>query len=230
MTAKPAHILCIKTIWRYVLAQPLGTVLHAVQKLGSVVGLTIALVGQGQNGLIMSQMLANMGARRIIALDLLDERLAYSKRNGVTHTIRVEAPMDRDLVKREVERITEGKMCDMTVDMVGHQSQTITLCSDFTKDGGRVLLFGLPPAMDEAPLSIRYVDLSRNLQYICSHSPELETFRMALELIEQGRFDPSTIFSHEVPFAEFVEAYERACHYRDGVVKVLLTFPEKGEP
>ncbi len=60
------------------MTHPLGTVLHACQKLGSVINLNIAVVGQGQNGLIISQMLANIGARRIIALDLLEERLVHS--------------------------------------------------------------------------------------------------------------------------------------------------------
>lgn len=208
------------------MAQPLGTVLHACQKLGSVINQNIAVVGQGQNGLIITQMLASMGARRIIVLDLLDERLAYSKKNGATHTIRVNVPMDMNAVRKEIEYITEGQMCDVAVDMVGHQSKTMTLCSQLTKDGGKVLIFGLPPAKDEDQMSIRYVDLTRNLIYICSHSPEFESFRLALELIEQGRFDPSTIFSHEISFRDFVDAYDKACNYKDGMVKVLLTFPD----
>eukprot|EP00986_Skeletonema_menzelii_P010380 scaffold5063_cov150-Skeletonema_menzelii.AAC.9 len=46
----------------YVLAQPLGTILHACRKLGSVIDANVAVIGQGQNGLIMTQMLARMGA------------------------------------------------------------------------------------------------------------------------------------------------------------------------
>ncbi len=52
-------------------------------------------------------------------------------------------------------------------------------------------------------------------------------FRLALELLEQVRFDPSMVFSHEMPFRQFGEAYGEACNYEDGVVKVLLTFPEQ---
>lgn len=130
-------------------------------------------------------------------------------------------------VQRRVEEITDGDMCDVAIDMVGHQGKTITLCSRLARRGGTVLLFGLPLAIGdgEGQMSVRYVDLTRNLSYVCSHSPEFGSFRLALELIEQGRFDPSTIFSHVVPFRDFVGAYEKACYYRDGVVKVLLTFP-----
>ena len=50
------HILplygTLKLLHRYVMAQPLGTILHACQKIGSAINLDIAVVGQGQNGLI----------------------------------------------------------------------------------------------------------------------------------------------------------------------------------
>jgi len=206
---------------RYVMAQPLGTILHACRKLGSVIGRDVAVVGQGQNGLVMSQMLANMGARRVIALDLLEERLAYLKMNGATHTLRVSAsaPMDEGAIaeiRRWVEDITDGEMSDVAIDMVGHQGKTVTLCSQLAGRGGTVLLFGLPPAIDdgEGQMSVRYVDLTRKLLFVCSHSPEFGSFRLALELIEQGRFNPSAIFSRDVPFRDFVEAYEKACYYR----------------
>ena len=185
------------------------------------------MVGQGQNGLIMTQMLANMGARRIIALDLLDERLVASKKNKATHTVKVTTPMNLEVVKNDIACITEGGMCDITLDMVGHQSKTINLCSKLTKDGGKVLLFGLPPAREEEQqMCIHYNDFSRNLHYICSHSPGMRSFQLALELIEQGRFDPSCIFSHEIAFGLFVKAYKMACNYEDGVIKTLITFPD----
>lgn len=210
----------------YVLAQPLGTILHACRKLGSVIDANVAVIGQGQNGLIMTQMLARMGARRIIALDLLDERLTYSLKNNATHTIKVSTPMNIDKIKQQVKAINGGNLCDVTIEMAGHQSNTIQLCSKLTKDGGKVLLFGLPPDKSESQMSIGYEDMARNLTYICSHSPEMVSFESAVELIERGVFDPSTIFSHTIPFSRFVEAYQMANRYEDGVVKILLSMEE----
>ena len=207
----------------FVLAQPLGTILHACKQLGSVIGADVAVIGQGQNGLIMTQMLANMGARRIIGLDLLDERLAFSTKNKATHTIRVNMPLDINGLQQQVKSINGGKLCDLTVEMAGHQNTTLQICSNLTKDGGKILLFGLPPIKTENQMSIRYEDLTRNLKYICSHSPEMESFELAVELIERGIFDPSVIFSHSIPFHNFVEAYRMASNYENGVVKVLLS-------
>ena len=210
----------------YVLAQPLGTILHACQKLGSVINANVAVIGQGQNGLIMTQMLANMCARRIIALDLLDERLSYSLKNNATHTIQVASSMNIDKIKQQVKAINGGKLCDVTIEMAGHQSYTIQLCSKLARDGGKVLLFGLPPTESESQMSIGYEDMARNLTYICSHSPEMKSFETAVELIERGVFDPSIIFSHTIPFSRFVEAYQMANRYENGVVKILLSMEE----
>eukprot|EP00984_Skeletonema_dohrnii_P028018 scaffold17842_cov160-Skeletonema_dohrnii-CCMP3373.AAC.1 len=50
--------------------------------------------------------------------------------------------------------------------MAGHQSNTIQLCSKLTRDGGKVLLFGLPPDKSESQMSIGYEDMARNLTLI----------------------------------------------------------------
>ena len=204
----------------------LGTILHACQKLGSVINTSIAVIGQGQNGLIMTQMLASMGARRIIALDLLDERISYSTKNKATHTIKVDIPIDICKNRQKVKAINGGNLCDLTIEMAGHQNTTFDLCSKLTRDDGKVLLFGLPPNKDEAQMSIGYDDLTRNLTYICSHSPKMESFELAVELVERGVFDPSIIFSHTMPFKHFVQAYQMASNYKNGVVKILLSMDE----
>ena len=60
-------------LW-FVAAQPLGTIIHAVKKMGCVLGQTICVLGQGQNGLLLTQMLSRAGAKRIVCLDLLPNR------------------------------------------------------------------------------------------------------------------------------------------------------------
>jgi Zn-dependent alcohol dehydrogenase len=53
-------------------------------------------------------MLSQMGARHIIALDLLPERLAYSKRNGATHTLQVATSIDEDVVQTSINKLLEA--------------------------------------------------------------------------------------------------------------------------
>ena len=50
-------------------------------------GMNVAIVGQGGNGLIMTSLIERLGARRIIAMDILEDRLELSKKSGASHTI-----------------------------------------------------------------------------------------------------------------------------------------------
>ena len=63
---------------------------------------------------------------------------------------------------------------DVAVDMVGHQSRTLTTCCDIVKRDGEVLLFGLPPSVKcegEESMKIPLSYLINNVRIICSHSP-----------------------------------------------------------
>ena len=175
----------------------------------------------------MTQLLAGLGVRRIIAFDLLEDRLALAKRFKATDIIQVSFAGDMiEQCKNETMRITEGEMCDVVVDMVGHQDRSIDLCAQLAKENGTVLLYGLPPAKGEVQMSIQSQDFIRNIHYVCSSSPEWEYFQLAIEMLEQQRFDPAPLFTHTVPFSRFPEAYEMVNSYKDGVVKVLLTFDD----
>lgn len=216
----------------FVLAQPLATAIHACERLDeNITGKTVAIVGQGQNGLILTQLLSGYRPRRLIVLDILEERLKVAKKlYPVTHTVLVEQ-CDGDSnenTKNKILEITHNELCDVVVDMVGHQNGTLDLSAKLTKSCGTVLLFGLPPASDEPrhQFTIRACDFMRNLTYKTVSAPSMETFACAMELLEQGRFEPAGLFTHTMPFERFPEAYELAQNYRDGVIKVLLTFDE----
>ena len=53
-----------------VTAQPMATVLSALSTLPNVVGLTVAVVGQGPIGLLFDAGLAHLGATRISGIDV----------------------------------------------------------------------------------------------------------------------------------------------------------------
>eukprot|EP01061_Rhynchopus_euleeides_P045679 TRINITY_DN8335_c0_g1_i1.p1 TRINITY_DN8335_c0_g1~~TRINITY_DN8335_c0_g1_i1.p1 ORF type:complete len:310 (+),score=80.15 TRINITY_DN8335_c0_g1_i1:85-1014(+) len=84
------------TMLHYVAAQPLGTILHAVSKLtaavaqmGSLRDQRVAIVGQGQNGLLMTHVLSRMGCREIIACDRIEGRLAVARHAGASKVLRL---------------------------------------------------------------------------------------------------------------------------------------------
>eukprot|EP00658_Telonema_sp_P-2_P067378 TRINITY_DN56286_c0_g1_i1.p1 TRINITY_DN56286_c0_g1~~TRINITY_DN56286_c0_g1_i1.p1 ORF type:complete len:233 (-),score=49.91 TRINITY_DN56286_c0_g1_i1:81-779(-) len=211
----------------YLAAQPLGTVLHGATKLGSLIGKSVAIVGQGQNGLLMTQLISQLGARQVICLDLMANRLELAKTIGATHTVNVTEQQDEGT--QYVKVITGGRGVDVAIEMVGHQGKTFRTCCELCKSGGTVLVFGLPPADRESELGSSTMgftlpDMVKNLTLMGTHSPAPESFELAMEMLHQGRIDVRPVFTHEFDFARFPEAYTMQSNYRDGLIKCLVKF------
>jgi L-iditol 2-dehydrogenase len=122
-----------------VLAQPLGTIVHALNKFGRLINQNVVVVGQGPIGLLFTGLLTRLGVRRLIALELLPERRAAARRMGATHVLdpRETGPAEA------VPALTEGQGADLVVEAVG-EPETLAGCIDLIRRGGVILAFGVP--------------------------------------------------------------------------------------
>jgi len=199
------------------MAQPLGTVIWALRKLGNLLGQDAVVVGQGPNGLLITHMLSNLGARRVIGVDQHDYRLQVAKKMRATHTVNA----DRDESVDAISELTDGAMGDIVVEAVGHQTGTINQCLKMVKRGGTVLAFGVP---DEKVYPIRYRDFfRRNVRLIGSVMPEAQRdFPLAMDMIVQGRVDVAPMLTHRLPFTEAQRAMELSVFKRDGAIKIVF--------
>ncbi len=75
----------------------------------------------------------------VIATDLLDWRLDWSKRYGADHIIDASK---KDVVK-VVKELTNGKLVDFVVEAVGYVDSLKT-AAYLPRHGGRLLVFGVP--------------------------------------------------------------------------------------
>ena len=70
----------------WLMCQPWGTVLYALERI-PVAGKNVAVLGQGCIGLLFTMTLKQMGARKIIAIDPNEHRLATSRKLGANLAI-----------------------------------------------------------------------------------------------------------------------------------------------
>lgn len=200
-----------------VLAQPLGTVIWACRKLGPVMHQDAVVIGQGPIGLMFNQLLSNLGARRIIALDKLDYRLELGRKLKATHTFNV----DRDDARDAVMDLTGGRGADIVVEAVGQDPETVRTAIDLAARDGAVVMFGLPKTRDYA-LPVWDV-MYKNLRFIGSVHPEAQRdWPLALDMVTQGRIDVASLITHRLPFTEAQRAFMLAVDKDDRPVKVLL--------
>ncbi|MFQ5994475.1 MAG: zinc-binding dehydrogenase [Acidiferrobacterales bacterium] len=201
------------------ISQPLGTIIWACRKLENLLNQHTVVLGQGPMGLLMTRMLSNMGAKTVIGMDLLDYRLAVSHQMGATHTIN---PTDVDPVEAVID-ITGGALADLVVEMVGHQTETISECLKLVRRGGTVVAFGVP---DEKVYGFQFSDFFRkNIHLIGAVGQEVQSdIPLAIDLIKQGRIDVAPIITHHLPFTEAQLGFELSLHKRDGAIKVFFEY------
>ncbi|MBI3537728.1 MAG: zinc-binding dehydrogenase [Chloroflexi bacterium] len=207
---------------KWIMCQPLGTVLWAMRKIGALFHQQVVVLGQGAIGLFATQMCANLGARTIVAIDPLQNRLDISARVGATHTI---AQTDESLFD-SVAKIVGDAGADLVIEAVGHQTETINSAIRLVKHSGAILALGVD---DQDVYPIRYHDLFRkNARLIPSviATDMPKDFALALQYIQNGRVSVDGFATHEFPFARVQDAFELFREKREGVLKVMINYDQ----
>lgn len=202
---------------RLVLAQPLGTVVHACLKLPNVLGQTAVVVGQGPIGQLFTALLRRMGVLRVIAVDLLPERLEVARKMGATHAV----CGTTEEVAAAVQDLTGGQGADLAVEAVGYPG-TLDMACRVVRRAGVVLGFGVPHRNEGCGVPVRDF-FFREGRLINSVGPDVQReFPIALDLIAGGTIDVSPLVTHHFPLHRAGEAFTLFADRADGALKVIL--------
>ncbi len=202
------------------MCQPVGTVMYACQRIGSVLGKRVVILGQGAIGLAFTQWVTRQGARQVIVTDLLDYRLEAARRVGATHTINAA----QEDVAAIVAEVTHGELADVVVEAVG-RPETANLIWDLVRRQGLVALFGLPH--DEETFPFRYNAMMDKIPTILitvgARTPDpTKHIEECVDLVAQGRLDLSSMVTHRLPFDQVQRAYDMYSDKLDNIIKVVL--------
>jgi L-iditol 2-dehydrogenase len=218
MIAVPDH----GDLTEWVMCQPSGTVLYSCQRMGSVLGKSVLIMGQGAIGLSFTMLTAMQGARQVIVVDLLDYRLQWGKEFGATHTIN---PGKENLAEA-VQEITDGVGPDVTVEAAGYPD-TLDAAFRLVRQFGTVTLFGIQggdivqvdtrPWMDKQPTIIPTTGAR-------SGDPTTHIKNM-VALKERGQVDPGRMVTHRLNFdvEDVNKAYQMYEQRLDNVIKVVMS-------
>ena len=195
--------------------EPIACCIRALRKTGVKAGSSVAVFGVGPVGLTHVQLLKMQGATPIFAVDVLENRREVSTKLGAD----ISLDPTSENVHETISLKTSGLGVDYAIVATGNL-KAIEEAIRSTRKGGQVVLFGAPSR--GAQLS---VDVSRLfLQEIAvqsSYSTSETEMRIALDLIEKHRLNPSKIITHRLPLTQTVEAFRLAEKGKD-VVKVVV--------
>jgi alcohol dehydrogenase len=168
-------------------------------------GSSAAIVGLGGVGL-MSMLAARLsGARTIVAIDMLDDKLTLARQLGATHTVNARDPNCAE----QVRDLTGGGV-DYAFEMAS-SVKALELAYKITRRGGTTVTGSLPhPTHTMALPATNLVAEERTLKgsYVGSCVPQRDIPRF-IELYQQGLLPVDRLMSERISLDQINEGFDR---------------------
>ncbi len=184
-------------------------------------GQTAVVLGAGSIGLMVVQWLRILGARLIVATDMVEENLAAARSLGAHVTLNP-AAVD---VAREVQNLT-GLGADLAIEAAG-SPQALTQCIAVTRARGNVVLGGNQPADASLPMSfienLMRKELSLHGCFMSYSAPfPGHEWTETVQALIDGGLDVAGMISHRIGLRDvpgiFADLADRRIAYR----KILI--------
>jgi len=175
-------------------------------------GESVLVIGCGGVGLNVVQGAKLAGARTIIACDLRDNKLAYAKQFGATHTINAKTSAETNAktgdVVKQVRALTDGLGVDAAFDAIGGEA-TALQAVDALAPGGHAVLVGIPAFSVRAPISpfqMVYGEKTISGSYYGSVRPDID-FPLLADLDMDKKLNLDDLISRTYKFDEINEGF-----------------------
>ncbi len=177
-------------------------------------GDTIVIIGTGPTGLCCAMLSHLKGPANIVMIDIDPERLRFAEAHGIGDVFL--NPREDDVCSCIME-LTDGRGADVVMEVAGGDS-TFELAWRIARPNATVVVVAMYGEDQTLPLPTMY---GKNLTFKTggvdgSHCDEI------MDLIAEGRIDPTPLLTHSLPFDRIEEAYGLFSERRDGVIKVVI--------
>jgi threonine dehydrogenase-like Zn-dependent dehydrogenase len=200
--------------------EPLGCAMNVLRRSDIQRGHTVAIVGIGFLGALLTRLATDAGAR-VIAITRRPWALALARQLGAAELV----PMDEPgRVLERVKALTGGALCERVIEVVGAQGP-LDLATELTRERGRLIIAGYH---QDGPRSVNlWLWNWRGLDVINAHERDprvyLEGIQLAVDAVVGGRLDPTPLYTHRYALAQASEAFEAMRARPDGFLKALVT-------
>ena len=200
--------------------EPLGCAMNIFRRADIQPGQTVAIVGVGFLGAVLTRLASQAGVR-VIGVSRRPFSLDVARRMGAAEVV----PMDDHWrVIEAVKALPGGAFCARVIEAVGKQ-WPLDLAAELAAERGKLIVAGYH---QDGP---RQVNMQlwnwRGLDVINAHERDpaicLAGIREAVEAVASGRLDPSGLYTHVYPLARLADALDATRDRPDGFLKALVT-------
>ncbi|WP_242097532.1 zinc-binding dehydrogenase [Sphingomonas sp. CROZ-RG-20F-R02-07] len=201
--------------------EPLGCAMNIFRRSDIQAGQTVAIVGIGFLGAVLTRLATEAGAR-VIAISRRPESLALARHYGAAETI----PMDDHwAIIDAVKALTGDALCARVIEAVGKQ-WPLDLASALVGIGGKLIVAGYH---QDGPRQVNMQDWNwKGIDVVNAHERDpavnLRGLREAVAAVASGRLDPAPLYSHRYPIERLGDAIDATRDKPEGFVKALVMF------
>lgn len=200
--------------------EALGCAFNVFKRCDIQPGHTVAIVGVGFLGAVLTALAANAGAY-VIAITRRAFALNIACHYGADECV----PMDdHGKIIERVKALTEGVGCDRVIEAVGAQ-WPLDLAAELTCERGKLIIAGYH---QDGP---RQVNMQlwnwRGLDVINAHERDSAIYvrgmRDAVNAVASGTFDPTPLYTHTFPLDCIADAFGAMQRRADNFMKAFVT-------
>ena len=201
--------------------EPLGCAINIFNRSDIHPGQTVAIIGIGFLGALLTQLCKERGAK-VIALSRREYSLQVAKECGADHCIPLN---DHWEIIERVKEITEDKLCHRVIEATGKE-WPLNLAGELLKNRGRLIIAGFHQD------GMRSVNIQqwnwKGLDVINAHEREQEKYmegmREAAKAVAEGRLKPDALYTHSFSLADTQKALEHITERPSGFLKAIIKF------
>jgi threonine dehydrogenase-like Zn-dependent dehydrogenase len=199
--------------------EALGCAMNIFARSAVEAGQTIAIIGIGFLGALLTELATRAGAR-VIAVSRRAFALEVGREYGAVATVQAEDPVH---AAAEIKAIAGDKGCDCVIEATGHQS-ALDLATEIVGVRGRLVIAGYH---QDAP---RTIDMQvwnwKGLDVINAHERDPKVYvngiERAVEAVVSGGLHPHALYTHTYGLDELAQAFADLRARPDGFIKALL--------
>ena len=197
--------------------EPTAVAIHALRRGRVLAGESVLVIGAGNQGLLSWQILKHSPAFKVFVVARKGMRSDLARKLGAT----VLDPTEIDVVE-EVRKQTDGDGVDVTLETAG-QPNTVAMALKATRKQGRVVEVGI----FEEPIKVEMNDLVFNERELIGIMNNGGEFPQAIQMLADGRVDPTPMISNRISLEEVVEkGFQECIVNKRSNVKVIVNCNE----
>jgi threonine dehydrogenase-like Zn-dependent dehydrogenase len=199
--------------------EPLGCAFNIFRRSDIRAGQTVAIIGIGFLGAVLTKLATDAGAR-VIAISRRQESLDLARHYGAAETI----PMhDHWAIIEQVKALTNEAMCERVIEAVGKQ-WPLDLAGELIGFGGKLVVAGYH---QDGPRQVNMQNWNwKGIDVINAHerdpAVQMQGLREAVDAVASGRLDPEPLYTHRYELDQLGEALAATRDKPGNFVKALV--------